>query len=230
MGKDVWRSVKFDRCAEEPLPSGTIMLHCIFKDNYGNPFKWTPRWRDVEDIFVRSAQIEGKNAPEGAWDEELKAVFQKIPYKQHDIEIFQKADAIMSEKNVVAFLYSLQAGHSYTSSQSLKLAEFLCFFDYESNRYVSRKLYDLAERMCNALAELAQFLSDKVYANRFPGGGGDTQMRLYPYFDIVVRNRQDEEKWREQYDGYVAELDKLAEAAQQAYKDYRIHIRGTLFQ
>lgn len=231
MAKDIWRRIHYDGAEEEALPSGDIMLHFVFKDKYGNTFKWgSPPWRDVEDVFVRSAQTESRNAPEGVWDEQLKGVLQKIPYRRHDVDIFKRWDAIMNEQDLTNFLYGLEAGHSFRDSQSSKLEKFLWFFSYQSNRYVSRKLYDLAERLCNALTELGEFLWDKVYDIPLPHDAGDTKMGLYPYFDIVVRNRQDAKKWREQYDRYVAELYKLVEAARQAYQDYRVHIRETLFQ
>lgn len=232
MAKDIWKRINFDRAEEEPLPSGTIMLHYIFKDNYGNTFKWTPRWRDVEDIFVRSAQVEGTNAPEGVWDEELKRVLQRIPYRQHDIEIFQKADAIMSEKNLVGLLESLQAGHCYRDSQSSKLDEFLWFFDYESNRYVSKKLYDLAERLCDALHELGRFLwaSDAFFDVPRGGPGNDQLFKLYPAYEIIERRGVDETEYHKQRSEYVDKLEKIVETTRQAYKDYRIHIRETLFQ
>lgn len=224
------KSVKFDHYEEQPLPSGKTLLNCVFKDNWGNTYKWTPRWKDMEEIFVKSMEIEGRNESEGIWDEELKRLAEKIPYRQHDVDIFEKSDAIMNEQEVLAYLYSLEAGHSFWDSQFLKVGKFLCFFNYESNRYVSKKLYGLAEKVCNTFNQLGEFLCGKVYDVAVPPDAPDTKMGLYPYFDIVVRNGQDQEKWRQQYDNYVAELHKLVGAARQAYKHYHVHIREILFR
>lgn len=79
MSKNRWKSIKFDRFEESPLPSGRHLLHCVFKDNWGNICKWAPRWKDVEKIFFKSVEIEERNEPEGVWDEELKRVARKIP-------------------------------------------------------------------------------------------------------------------------------------------------------
>lgn len=79
MSRNRWKSVKFDCFEESPLPSGKHLLHCVFKDSWGNTYKWAPRWKDVEEIFFKSVEIEERNEPEGVWDEELKRVAQKIP-------------------------------------------------------------------------------------------------------------------------------------------------------
>jgi hypothetical protein len=77
--KGTWKSIKFDRFQEDPLPSGRVLLHCFFRDNWGNSYKWTPPWKEVEKIFLKAIEIEEGNEPEGVWDEELKKVSQKLP-------------------------------------------------------------------------------------------------------------------------------------------------------
>ncbi|HEX78481.1 MAG TPA: hypothetical protein G4O03_08790 [Dehalococcoidia bacterium] len=227
MTKHVWKSIKFDHFEEERLPSGTTLIHCFFKDNFGNTYRWTPRWKEIEEILFKSSAVEGKNEPEGIWDEELKRLADRILYKQHDIEVFEKSDSIMSEKELRALLYRLDAGGRYHDSESLKLAEFLHFFNYESNQYISSKLRDLADKMCNALGELGKFMwaSDAFFDI---GKGG--MNKLYPAFEIIERRGLSEEKYRKQFKEYQDELQKLVETASQAYRDYRVHVRETLFR
>lgn len=74
-----WKSLKFDCFEQTPLPTGKQLLHCLFKDNWGNRYKWTPPWKDMEEIFFKSLEIEERNEPQGVWDEELRRVAQKIP-------------------------------------------------------------------------------------------------------------------------------------------------------
>lgn len=77
--RGTWKSIKFDRFQEDPLPSGRVLLHCFFRDKWGNSYKWTPPWKDVERVFFKALEIEEVNEPEGVWDEELKKVSQKLP-------------------------------------------------------------------------------------------------------------------------------------------------------
>ncbi|MBI4339184.1 MAG: hypothetical protein HY680_04445 [Chloroflexi bacterium] len=67
---------------EEPLASGRKMLHCIFQDNYGAHYKWTPQWKGehgVECLFFRALATEEYNEPEGVWTSELKKAAESIP-------------------------------------------------------------------------------------------------------------------------------------------------------
>jgi excisionase family DNA binding protein len=147
--------------------------------------------------------------------------------RKHDKRIFQDSDAIMSERDILAFLYSLSVGRSRTSSRSLQVAKFLTHFNYESNRYLSGELYDLTETLCDALEAISKFTADSFYDTDRTSDG--TLFRLYPYFEIVERNQQDEDKWRRQYNIYADELDRLIDTARKACKAYRIAVRETLF-
>lgn len=81
-----WKTIKLVEIKDELLPSGRKLLHCVFKDNYGNTYKWTPPWRNiekgkygVEQLFFQALEIEEWNDYDGAWDQELKKVAKKIP-------------------------------------------------------------------------------------------------------------------------------------------------------
>lgn len=229
MAKDAWKSIKFERYEEESLPSGKMLWHCFFKDNHGNKYRWTPRWRDVEDIFVKAMDIESRNESEGVWDEELKKLLERVPFRQHDIDIFEKSDAMMNEQGLEGFLWNLEMNEFCMRSQWIKVDKFLQFFNYESNRYVSRTLYELAEKVCDTLDELCKFLDDKIYPYRL-GDGSDVELCLYPDYEVVGDQKLTRQEWEEQFHCYVAELKKLVLSARQAYKAYRIAIRQILFK
>lgn len=230
MTKDIWRSIKFNTWEEETLPSGKILLRCIFKDNYGKIYKWTPRWVDVEGLFFKSMEIEGKNESEGVWDNELKRLAEKIPYRQHDLRVFEESDAIMSEKNLKAFLYSLEVSHSYRESKSLMLEKFLYFFRYETNKYVSKRIDELSKRLCKTLDELGNFLWVSGAFFDLETKHDDQKYRLYPAYEIIVKRGVDEESYQKQRDEYVDMLYKLCESSRQAYNAYRVQIREILFR
>jgi len=82
------RSVKLSDIREELLPSGRKLLSCIFEDKFGNSqacYQWIPPWRSkkgdigVEQLFLKSLDVEMWNDPEGAWTRELREVSKEIP-------------------------------------------------------------------------------------------------------------------------------------------------------
>ena len=74
------RSIKLceDPLEEELLPHQTL-LHIYVQDRWGNSFKWTPKWLDVEKIMWRALQVEEKNSPGGVWSDELNRAAEQIP-------------------------------------------------------------------------------------------------------------------------------------------------------
>jgi hypothetical protein len=59
------------------------LLHCIFKDKFGNSrYIWTPPWKGesgVESLFFKALEIEEWNDYDGAWSKELRKAAQEIP-------------------------------------------------------------------------------------------------------------------------------------------------------
>jgi hypothetical protein len=82
------KAIKLVRLEEEQLPSGRKLLHCFFKDRYGNlphSYRWTAPYRGrdgdygIENLFLKSIQVEEYNDYSGVWTQELKKVAEEIP-------------------------------------------------------------------------------------------------------------------------------------------------------
>jgi excisionase family DNA binding protein len=146
--------------------------------------------------------------------------------RKRDERIFKDSDAIMSERDLLGLRVGegvLEGRSSSIHSQSPKLLNFIYHFMPQSNKYLSRELYDLTETLCNSLEALVKFATDDLYYDSSP-----TLIRLYPDFYPVERNTLDEKR-AEQYRMYVDELRKLEASAREAYKAYRIAVREILF-
>jgi hypothetical protein len=232
MIKDIWKSIKFESWEEQLLPSGKILLHCLFRDNYRREYKWTPRWIDVEEIFFKSLEIEGKNESEGVWDNELRRLSEKIPYRQHDIEVFAEANKILNEEDLMSFLFFIEANCIYYEHHARILYDFLRFFELESNKYISKRIYDSNLRMLNALNDLFTFMSDFNVFFLIPQDTikRNPRFKLYPSWEIIEKQKLDPEEYDKKVTIYVDKLHKLVGAVRTSYKDYRANIREILFK
>jgi hypothetical protein len=230
MPKVDWKSIHYKGYKEDLLPSGKTLLYLHFEDNYGNKYRWTPPWKDLEEVFIKAIDMEKRNYPEGAWDDELKKVIVKSPSRPHDREAFEKSDTIMNEKDFKAFLSQLEVDASYTFSGSQKVAEFIDFFSYESNKYISKILHDSCRRMLNVLNELTKFLwetglfFDGPYRN-----DNDYKMRLWPAHEIIVERGVSQEERDKQFFEYFDQLRSLVDMTRSLYMEYRANIREILF-
>jgi hypothetical protein len=179
-----WKTIKYKGYKEDPLPSNNTLLYLYFEDNYGNRFRWTPPWKDLEEVFIKAIDVEKRNYPEGAWDEELKKVIVKSPSRPHDQEVFEKSNDIMDEKDFRSFFYSLEAGASYRYPMSEKLGQFFYFFSYESNKYISKILHDSSQRMLGNLEKLTKFMWDSHLFFEM-GPESNPRMELWPAYIVI---------------------------------------------
>jgi hypothetical protein len=76
--RTIW--LRLDEPLKEEILSHQTLLHIFFQDRWENVFKWTPRWNDIKTIFQRSWEVEDKNVPGGAWDEEFKEIAKEISF------------------------------------------------------------------------------------------------------------------------------------------------------
>ena len=133
----------------------------------------------------KTLDVEKRNYPEGAWDDELKKVIVNSPSRPHDREVFEKSNAIMSERDFRAFFNRLEVDASYMFSSSQKISELFDFFSYESNKYISKILHDSCARMLNALNELTKFLWESgLFFDGPIREDGDCKMKLWRAYEI----------------------------------------------
>lgn len=229
MKKEYYRRIEFERYEEDPLPSKRTLFSCYFADNFGKKYKWSPKWRDVEELFIKAYKIEKNNYPEMEWDSEFIKVLEKSPTRPHDKEIFKKSDKIMREEEIKD-LFDLVLDAVYYSKEEYQLFNYLNFFEFESNKYISKILYDSAENMIAELKKLSWFMSESQLFWAVP----HNKRGKYIFFpdekefmerNCVVGRKDYEEQYRKNY----FKLKKLVEDARSAYEIYRTEVRDILF-
>jgi len=228
MSKVYWNTILYEGYKEDPLPTGKTLLYLFFKDNSGKKNRWTPPWKDLEEVFIKAIDVEKRNYPEGAWDEELKKVVIKSPSRPHDIEVFKKSDSIMNEKEFRSFFNNLKAAASYRDHMIDKFAELYDFFSYEGNKYISKILYDSSKRLLANFTNLTKFTfeSDIFFE---VGPESNIRWKLWPAYIVINKMGIGQEQRDQQFREYFDELKRLVEIAENSYIEYRSNIRGILF-
>ena len=228
MSRVNWKTIKYKGYKEDPLPSNTTLLYLYFEDNYGNRFRWTPPWKDLEEVFIKAIDVEKRNYPEGAWDEEIKKVVVKSPSRPHDIDIFKNSDSIINEHDMKEIFYRLEGFAEYYESQSISLFKFLQFFNYESNKYISKILYDSTKRMIDKIEELSKFMHSDIFFTPDPDRE-DIKLNLWHAGHVIEEMGIDQETRDKQFYEYWENLKSLVQDARSAYTDYRSDMREILF-
>jgi hypothetical protein len=178
----------------------------------------------------RGEKVEVQELPEAS--EVIPSPVANAAISRHDVEVFERSDGIMNEKEFLGLANHLWHGASYDDKESSRLLEFLTFFNYETNRYAGEKIFETAGEMCEALDNLSKFMWGPPYpffdtrlSNR------EIRYRMYRYSDVErshgIESQADYDK---QFQIYADELDKLVEAARLAYREYRIYVRQTLYK
>ncbi len=122
--------------------------------------------------------------------------------RKHDIGIFEKCDEVMSERDLTASLHDLSVGLSYEDSKANKLRKFILFFEYDGNQYIESTLKTHCIDLLKTLIEITDF--------------------------VAPRTRGSQSKCKANNNN--KEFEKLANAAREAYRKYRVYIRDRLFR
>ena len=56
---------------------GALML-VSFLDDEGNMYDWAPKWRDVEEVFLKQINVERHNKPESEWLNRFAQTVQEV--------------------------------------------------------------------------------------------------------------------------------------------------------
>jgi len=87
---------------------------------------------------------------------------------EHDVAIFEKSDAIATERKFEWLKNLLKSGCFY-SSQLDEVLQFMRFFGFESNKYVDSRLKYLCYVFCAKLEELCEFI--QIYSSEIEWWG-----------------------------------------------------------
>jgi len=138
--------------------------------------------------------------------------------RQHDVTIFKKSDAILSEQDIEIVLgIELEAAKFIGHSEQSDLVAFYGFFSFgeETNKYINLTLRSLSESVCQKLVQLQPlihhlFIEGSIYDGDGKKIHGRVLSELIPPEDI-------------------RQLMQLSASCRAAYRSYRAAVRETLF-
>lgn len=147
---------------------------------------------------------------------------------EHDKMLFDKADAIMTEKCLNELLEYIGTFHSYTVEMVSPLDRFYKFFDEEGNQFINIKLKNSSLDLAKELRKLVSFLAAHffVYPNNQPYDA-DLRLCLYPELNIDRGGHGTPEE-REKYDKYETQMFSLLDTVKERYVMYRRLIKKIL--
>jgi hypothetical protein len=156
---------------------------------------------------------------------------QVVLVRQHDIEIFNKSDAIMSEAKLKNFLWPLDGGPPiYYYSQADYVSQYLDFFSYVGNQYIDTELKTINQTLCDALTELGTFLHHEFRTPDRITHGDEKYSRLIPgelsHMHYSGEGDMEDDK---RYWNYFEQLQTLNNKCKECFNKYRIYISETLF-
>jgi hypothetical protein len=188
-----------------------------------------PEWlvRDLPETVrgYRAGELGLQNSPLEVSSPVSPPAHNAMAISKHDVEIFEKSDALMSNVDIRGVTDHLEYGQAYKYSHLRTMVTFRDFFTLESNRYVAPELDSGIVRLCTALTDLCMFLASSAFTI-VGDQNDDINFKLDRYHE-VLRNR--EIYSQEAYDSeYTGELDRLVEAVKVAYRNHRVHILQTL--
>lgn len=167
-------------------------------------------------------------------------------YIQHDIEVFQKSDAILSDKELLGILSRLEEVLLFWDSDLSKIWEYLLFFDLPSNLYSDANLRYLCHLSANSIRNVFAILEkdscERMYLRDELGNGEDRyspdslyneEYTLLPGVILPVYRHMKEADpdWlRDKKEKYHVELRQLTADCRSSYNNYRAAVRDTLAQ
>ncbi|MFC1968518.1 helix-turn-helix domain-containing protein, partial [Chloroflexota bacterium] len=162
---------------------------------------WRIKRNDLEDFKRRHGLAEATVQEQPSikeQDETGITLEQTSRARSHDERIFNESDKLLSEKQLLDFLDCLEIAHEFLGSQTSRAVDFLEFFDYEGNKYLSPQLHSSCHCLQEALREVwvfilepQHFISYKMI--RKPDGTPDVVylVETKEYFSRVAGDNQE---------------------------------------
>jgi len=88
---------------------GALML-VTFLDDDGNMYQWAPKWKDVEQIFLKQINIERYNKPESEWLNKFAKTAQQVVEGAQRIESAYKVDGRFQEYEKQKLMIEVETG------------------------------------------------------------------------------------------------------------------------
>jgi hypothetical protein len=147
----------------------------------------------------------------------------------HDLDIFRRADSILTEDQLDRICSDLLGSNCYRDSLFLAICGFCEFFDKTQNQYLNGNLASLTLELSKSLNNLIEFLTYRFFV--FPehqSVEADTKFCLQP--DLCIdRSLSVSKEDMIEYDRLVEKLYSLVNESSKAYVSYRKAVKERLF-
>jgi hypothetical protein len=147
--------------------------------------------------------------------------------RNHDEKMFRESDAIMSEHDLTHFLDRLQGDHSFVASRIHVVDAFARFSELTSNEYISSSLSTGISALLESLVNLQDFVGRHFFVFPDHQAGDDWKLCLYPDLNVDRRGSGKPEDMK-RYDEFAGQLNKIANAVRDRYREYRRGVKREL--
>ena len=209
------------------------------------PMEMAPDTRTIRRIlndFLNQMSQEAvlENLPPSVWHlrndyenikklaERTSQIVQVIPDSQAillDRATFKTSNRMLSERELRDFLLSLELHHSYDVTEYIKLIRFWGFFSLEGNKYTDPELRKPCDDLWQILDEVVCFLKLEFAETQVSEGFDHVMFEFSPSGLGYLRDASSQEALIEKCS---QQLHRLINSLREAFKEYRIAVRGKL--
>lgn len=146
----------------------------------------------------------------------------------HDIKVFQKADELLSETKLEAFIDCLGYDDSYNLNELKDIHKFIKYFDQASNQFILEELVSVTQELTASLNNLNNFLANQFFIYPREQENDNKRLCLQPRLNPDREGSYEDVTSQYQYQELHNELAQLRNMVSQAYKKYRLQIKRYL--
>jgi len=147
--------------------------------------------------------------------------------READRGVFERADALMSERQVLSLLDELARTHSYLFGEMEPLKCFARFFREEGNQYLDKGVRSRLERTLEVLNALWEFVATQFFVYPERQGSDTLRLCMQPEWNIDRAGRGTREEIA-RYDELSDQLEGLVAVAEKRYRQYRGEVKSRL--
>lgn len=162
-------------------------------------------------------------------DQLTAADFRNDAIYSHDERLFRESDLIVAERLLRNFLDQLQTDDSYFLSITQKIDKFRSFFAEAGNQFINEELSKQLRTLVEKIDALLLFLAQHFFVfPRSQPDPDDLRLCLYPNLN-ADREGPSTSETMAKYVAFQEQLDDLAKAVRDAYRDYRSVVKLYLY-
>jgi len=157
----------------------------------------------------------------------LLVFLQRDKNTEHDLKIFQTANIMLTERNLLDFLDQLGADHSYYRNPRIHISRYCNFFEEIGNGYLDQTIEKKNKELLSELNDLLNFIGITFFSCPGIQDTNDPRYCMYPDLNIDRGGRDDSEASKI-YRSSELELNNHIEKVKDAYNGFRRTIKNKL--